>query len=199
MTCCARLTTIILFYIFMTGCSAIISESSENNRLYDKTVNMNEQILHLKVKDYEDGGNMPYKFATKAGGGENISPRISWQTLPEAKSYAIMFYDKFPAANNWVHWLIADIPNTFTDIPEGASRTDKMPAGSRELITSWGRTGYDGPQPPVGSGNHEYVVTLYALDVNKLSVPENISRGDFLKTAEPHIIAQESYSGFFER
>ena len=74
-----------------------------------------------------------------------------------------------------------------------------MPAGSRELSTSWGTTSYDGPQPPVGSGNHEYVFHVYALDVPKLDVDEAISRSDFLKAVEGHVITSETYSGWFER
>ena len=74
-----------------------------------------------------------------------------------------------------------------------------MPNGSRELMTSWGRPGYGGPQPPVGSGGHEYVAKLYALDVPTLDVDENTSRSDFLKAIEGHVITKEEYSGFFER
>jgi len=139
------------------------------------------------------------KLATKTGGGENLSPEISWQALPAAQSYALLFDDKHPVANNWVHWLVVDIPNTVTQISEGASRSDSIPEGSLELMTSWGRTGYDGPQPPVGSGNHEYVMTLYALDISSLNLSDDATKSEFLKAAQPHIIAQESWSGFFER
>ena len=142
---------------------------------------------------------MPAQFATKQGGGENISIGARWQLLPAAQSYALLFDDRAPVARNWVHWVVVDIPNTVSEIPQGASRTDKMPVGSRELVTSWGRTGYDGPQPPVSSGSHEYVATLYALDVAKLSVPENPSRKEFLNAVEGHALAQESWGGTFQR
>lgn len=159
---------------------------------------MTENVLQMQIVDYENGGRMPAKFATKNGGGENVSIGVTWQTLPAAQSYALLFDDKHPVANNWVHWLVVDISSTVTEIPEGGSRTN-MPLGARELITSWGQTGYDGPQPPVGSGDHEYVATLYALDVSKLDVDENITRSEFLKAIERHVIAEESYSGWFER
>jgi hypothetical protein len=160
---------------------------------------MNSPILHFEVTGYPNGAPMSAQFATKQGGGQNISIGAQWQTLPSALSYALLFDDRAPVAHNWVHWLVVDIPNTSTEIPEGASRTDKMPAGSRELVTSWGRTGYDGPQPPVSSGIHEYVATLYALDVSKLSVPENPTRKEFLNAVEGHIAAQESWSGTYQR
>ena len=72
-----------------------------------------------------------------------------------------------------------------------------MPAGSRELVTSWDRTGYDGPQPPPGSGYHEYVATLFALDAEKLYV-KNPSRKEFLEAVKNHTLAQAGYSGWFE-
>lgn len=160
---------------------------------------MGEKLLNLSVVGYENEGRMPLKHATVSGGGENVSIGFSWQPLPAAQSYAALFYDKHPIAHNWVHWLVVDIPNTETEIPEGASRSALMPEGSRELITSWGNAGYDGPQPPFGSGDHEYTLVLYALDIPKTSLQEKVSRDEFIKSIQHHIITQEQYSGFFER
>jgi len=164
----------------------------------NSTETMSENVLHMQIAGYENGDRMPAQFATKNGGGENVSIGVKWQTLPTAQSYALLFDDKYPMANNWVHWLVVDISNTVTEIPEGGSRVN-MPLGARELVTSWGQTGYDGPQPPVGSGDHEYVAHLYALDVPKLNVDENISRAGFSKAIGGHVIAEETYSGWFER
>ena len=185
--------------IMLLGCTS--DQSSDQPDTKDTTnlaETMNENVLQMEISGYENGGRMPALFATKGGGGENVSIGVKWQTLPAAQSYALLFDDKHPVANNWVHWLVTDISNTATEIPEGGSRTN-MPLGARELMTSWGQTGYDGPQPPVGSGDHEYVATLYALDVPKLDVDENITRSEFLKAFEGHVIAEESYSGWFER
>jgi len=190
--------------IILTGCGGQKPEvqtpqaSVKKNITTNQTDTMTKKILQLQVPAYENKGQMPVKFATKTGGGQNLSPEVRWQTLPAAQSYALLFDDKHPIANNWVHWLVVDIPNTTTNIPEGTSRTN-MPSGSKELQTSWGRTGYDGPQPPVGSGNHEYVMTLYALDIASLNMPEDATKSEFLKATQPHIIAQESWSGYFSR
>ncbi len=179
--------------IMLTGCE---SQSTDPDDL--TTEPMTENLLQLQINGYENDGRMPVKFATEGGGGENVSIGVKWTPLPAAQSYALLFDDKHPVANNWVHWLVVDIPNTATEITEGMSRTN-MPANSRELMTSWGKTGYDGPQPPVGSGDHEYVVHLYALDMPKLDVDENVSRDDFLSAIRDHMIAEETYSGWFER
>ena len=159
---------------------------------------MTDNVLQMQITGYEKGDRMPVKFATKDGGGENVSIGVKWNPLPAAQSYALLFDDEHPIANNWVHWLVVDISNTTNEIPEGGSRTN-MPLGARELMTSWGQTGYDGPQPPVGSGDHEYVATLYALDVPILNIGENITRSEFLKAIDRYVIMQEVYSGFFKR
>jgi len=180
--------------IFLSACAI--------NRTNLETPNLKQTMtpsLQFEVTGYSNGSLMPSKFVTRDGGGQNVSIGLRWQALPAAESYALLLDDKHPIANHWVHWLVVDIPNTTTEITEGASRTDRMPKGSRELRTSWGRTGYDGPEPPVGSGEHEYVATLYALDVSKLDITEKTTHAAFLKTIESHIIAQESWSGFYER
>lgn len=159
---------------------------------------MTEKLLQLQVTGYKNGDRIPAKYATVTGGGDNVSIGFKWQSLPAAQSYALLFDDKHPIANNWVHWLIVDIPLDVTEISEGESRKN-MPKGNRELITSWGKAEYDGPQPPVGSGNHEYVATLYALDIPKLNIGENNSRDEFLKAINGHIITNESWSGYFSR
>jgi len=160
---------------------------------------MNQEILQITSNNFENGGMIPVKHATKNGEGKNISPQISWPTLPIAKSYAVLLDDKHPIANGWVHWLIVNIPSSTISIPEGASRTVQMAEVGMELTTSWNKTGYDGPQPPIGSGSHEYVITLYALDTEQLDLTPENTKQDFLRAAEDHIITQKRLSGYFER
>jgi len=192
--------------IILAGCQSTHSPESQVLPAESPSNIMETASLNLQVTGYPNGGPIPAKFATRGhayrqagGGGQNLSIGLKWSAVPEAKSYAFILDDRHPVAHDWVHWLVVDIPASVTEIAEGASRTDAMPAGSRELITSWGRTGYDGPEPPPGSGNHEYVATLFALDVEKLEVANNASRKDFLKAVEPHALVKSSWSGWFER
>lgn len=136
---------------------------------------MKVEIQHFK------GGTLPSLFATVQGGGRNVSPGVRWSAVSGAKSYSLLFDDLHPMAKGWVHWKVEGIPATITEIEEGASRTAKMPKGSLEMATSWGRAGYDGPQPPKGSGPHEYVMHVYAHD------------------EKGHVIEEGKISGIFER
>jgi Raf kinase inhibitor-like YbhB/YbcL family protein len=83
-------------------------------------------------------------------------------------------------------------------IEEGASKK-KMPKGSIELQNSWGEIGYGGPQPPKGTGDHPYVVTLYALNVERLDLGANTSLSAFKKALEGKVIGTASITGKYGR
>jgi Raf kinase inhibitor-like YbhB/YbcL family protein len=85
-----------------------------------------------------------------------------------------------------------------TAIEEGASRK-KMPSGSVELKNSFGDIGYGGPQPPKGTGDHPYVVTLYALNAEKLDLQLDTSLSAFKKAVEDKVIESASITGKFGR
>jgi Raf kinase inhibitor-like YbhB/YbcL family protein len=40
-------------------------------------------------------------------------------------------------------------------------------------MTDFGQPGYGGPCPPEGHGFHTYIITLYALKVDKLGLDKN--------------------------
>jgi len=93
---------------------------------------------------------------------------------------------------------VINIPKEVTSIEEGTSRK-KMPAGSVELKNSSGDIGYGGPQPPKGTGDHPYVVTLYALKVEKLELGVSTSLSAFKKAIEGKVIESVSITGMYGR
>jgi hypothetical protein len=93
---------------------------------------------------------------------------------------------------------VADIPGDATSLPEGASG-QKLPAGAVELQNSWGKSGYGGPQPPPGTGDHPYVVTLYALSAAKLDLKPTASWADLKKAMEGKILGTASITGYYGR
>ena len=106
--------------------------------------------------------------------GKNISPQLSWRGAPEGtKSFAITLYDPdAPTGSGWWHWVAFDIPAATTGIPAGAGTPDLpgMPSGTVQSMTDFGQAGYGGPCPPLGHGPHEYLLTVYALKVEKLGL-----------------------------
>ena len=47
------------------------------------------------------------------------------------------------------------------------------PSGAQEGNTDFGKPGYGGPCPPAGPGAHHYVITAFALKVERIDVPAN--------------------------
>jgi Raf kinase inhibitor-like YbhB/YbcL family protein len=147
---------------------------------------------------FEDGGQIPDRYARGAG-GESISFPLDWRGAPEGTlSFALLLLDTHPVANGFVHWLVVDIPVTQTSLAEGASG-EAMPAGSIEGPNSSGSQGYTGPHPPPGSGEHDYVLTLYALDVDSIESPERADAAHVARVAGDHVLATTRLTGTYER
>ncbi len=155
--------------------------------------------MEISSSAFKDGERIPIQYVMVAAGGKNLSIPLTWKNAPPAtKSFALSVVDPHPVAQNWVHWLVINITASITSIPEGASRK-KMPPGATELRNSFGEIGYGGPQPPKGSGEHPYVITLYALNLEKLELGVNTSLPVFKKMIEGKMIQSASLTGKYER
>lgn len=155
--------------------------------------------MEISSPAFKDGDKIPIKYVMPGAGGKNISIPLVWKNIPSGtKSFALSIVDIHPIAQNWIHWLVINIPSNVTSIEEGASRK-KMPPGSIELKNSFGDIGYGGPQPPKGTGDHSYVVTLYALSVEKLDLSSGASLSAFKKAIEGKVIASASITGKYGR
>ena len=153
----------------------------------------------LRSAAFENGKSMPARFATADAGGSNISPPLEWTGAPAGtKSFALACIDRHPIARNWVHWLVVNIPASVTSLPEGASPS-RMPPGSLELVNSYGDIGWGGPQPPPGSGVHNYEFTVYALSVEQLDLLPRTSLDAFEAAIAGKVLGKAVLVGTFER
>jgi Raf kinase inhibitor-like YbhB/YbcL family protein len=157
--------------------------------------------MYVASSAYEDGAEMPARFATRQVlGGTGASIPLSWGDEPTGtRSFAVEMIDHHPVAREWLHWLVVDIPAQAHGIDEGASGTPAMPAGALELLNRAGRVGYGGPQPPVGSGVHDYETTVLALDIPRLGVHADATLEDVSKAMNGHILARAAIVGRFGR
>ena len=158
-------------------------------------------MFALNCQSYKHESTIPAKFTHHSvSGGEDVSPGFSWEDPPvSTKSFALSIIDPHPVANNWIHWLISDIPFRERSLQEGASGTQMIPPGSKELLNSFGETGYGGPAPPKGSGVHPYHATLYALNVASLALRKDANLRQFEQSIEGKVIAEVRFTGYFER
>ena len=151
----------------------------------------------LYAAKFKNGGYIPAEYAmTRIRGGKNISPAMFWKNAPEnTKYFALICIDLNPVAHRWVHWMVVNIPVKADKLQEGASMK-KMPAGSEELLNSFGFQGWGGPQPPPGTGVHKYLFVLLALK-DKV-IPGNITdEKSFLKSVQGKVTGKAAISGLF--
>ena len=120
------------------------------------------------------------------------------------------------ARMDFMHWILVDIPPTTTGLTKGAESDAVVPkgkptgltkngvrgandfgmfmAGNSDMAGDYG--GYDGPAPPWNDEiMHEYVFTLYALDVGSLGLSGVFSGADALAAMEGHVLASGQVVG----
>jgi Raf kinase inhibitor-like YbhB/YbcL family protein len=155
--------------------------------------------MEITSTAFKDGEKIPIQYVMPGAGGKNISVSLAWKDIPSGtKSFALSMVDPHPVAQNWVHWLVINLPANVASLEEGASGK-KMPPGAVELKNSFGDIGYGGPQPPKGTGDHPYVFTLYALKVEKLDLGANTSLSTFKKTLEGKTLGSATITGKYGR
>jgi Raf kinase inhibitor-like YbhB/YbcL family protein len=135
--------------------------------------------------------------------GKNISPELSWENAPkETRSFAITMYDKdAPTGSGWWHWIVVDIPKDVRSLKSnsGDISLDLMPKGVVQTMTDYGKGGFGGACPPVGDSAHQYVITIYALNVEKLGVGKEALPGLVGFMINAHTIAKASVIAYYGR
>lgn len=133
--------------------------------------------------------------------GEDVSVPLSWSGVPDGtKSLALIVDDpdapdpKAPRMT-WVHWVLYNIPPTATGIKE-AVKHEELPAGTREGLNDWKRTGYGGPCPPIG--RHRYFHKLYALGT-VLPDLEHPNKAALEQAMRGHILGHVELIGTYQK
>ncbi len=150
--------------------------------------------LVLKSPAFEADGKIPLKHA---GEGENTSPSLEWTNVPPGThSFALICHDPdaplvSPGTYGFVHWVLYNIPESVTSLPEG---TQEYTKGSND----GNKQGYMGPLPPNGHGAHHYFFWLFALD-KEINLESGLTLWQLLERIEPHVIGMNRLVGTYER
>ena len=154
-------------------------------------------MLELTVMSavFAMGADIPPRYTCT---GEDVSPPITWQAVPEGtRSIALICDDPDAPVGIWTHWVIFNIPADKTTLPEAVSPDARLPDGSIQGINDFHRHGYGGPCPPPGKP-HRYFFRVYALDT-MLNLPASTTRSQLLAAMEGHILAKGELMGRFQR
>ena len=155
-------------------------------------------MLEVRSAAFTEGAEIPERHTCE---GEDVSPPLQWSGAPAGtRSLALVVDDPDapdPAAPRtiWVHWVLYDIPPSAPGLPEGVARA-ALPAGTREGLNDWKRTGWGGPCPPIG--RHRYFFRLYALDapLGDLGTP---TRAKLDRALHGHVLAQAAAMGTYQK
>ncbi|HEX6636639.1 MAG TPA: YbhB/YbcL family Raf kinase inhibitor-like protein [Steroidobacteraceae bacterium] len=152
--------------------------------------------LNIETPAFAPKQRIPDQF-TRQGG--NISPRVEWSGAPaDTRSFALVVEDPDAPKGTFRHWAAYDIAPDMAWLGEGAG-SGELGSPIRQATNDFGNAHYDGPQPPPGHGTHHYHFRLFALNVDRLDVPEEATANDVLQAAMENSIAEADVVGTYSR
>ena len=152
--------------------------------------------ITIQSDAFGPGADIPARYTCQ---GEDISPPLTWSGIPADAQALVLIVDDpdapDPAAPRmtWVHWVLYDLPPDSTGLAE---QIQTLPAGTREGMNDWNRTGYGGPCPPIG--RHRYFFKLYALK-RPLGDLDNPTKAGVLQAMEGLVIGEGQLIGTYEK
>jgi Raf kinase inhibitor-like YbhB/YbcL family protein len=152
----------------------------------------------LRSPSFPPNGSIPGQYTCD---GNDVSPPLAWAEAPTAtKSFALIVDDpdapdpKAPRMT-WVHWVLYNMPASTVALPEAVAPA-ALPAGTRQGLNDWKRTGYGGPCPPIG--RHRYFHKLYALDT---VLPDlgSATKAQVEQAMKNHVLATAELIGTYQK
>lgn len=113
--------------------------------------------------------------------GQNISPPLAWTNVPAGtRSFAMIMYDQEGRSGLGVaHWVAYNIPANVTAFAENeVSRPSPKFTGGK---STQNQAIYMGPCPPVNTGQHHYVYTVIATDLEPGALPAGLAMNELLE------------------
>lgn len=139
--------------------------------------------LRLTSTTFSNNGTIPLSMVwnqcTAYPGGADQSPQLAWAGAPHrTRSFIVVAYD---VTASFTHWGMYNIASKTTSLPLNAGVVGSI--YGPQISNDFGDRSYDGPCPPttLTPVSHQYVFTVYALDVMLPTLP---NYGDFPPGAE---------------
>jgi Raf kinase inhibitor-like YbhB/YbcL family protein len=150
--------------------------------------------IEIKSRVFENEGMIPRKYTCD---GDDISPPLSWDSVPEeTKSIAVICDDPDAPMGIWVHWVVYDILPGTRELKENITPEREMDIGGIQGMNDFKKVGYGGPCPP--RGTHRYFFKIFALD-SRLELGPGATKDKLLIAMEGHILAKGELIGKYSR
>jgi Raf kinase inhibitor-like YbhB/YbcL family protein len=172
----------------------LLSSCDESEQVGLRAKGGKDMDIKITSPAFENEGLIPAKYTCD---GDDISPPLQWEAVPEGtKSIALISDDPDAPVGTWVHWVLFNLPPDTRELAESIPPDKTLPNGAKQGTTDFGRIGYGGPCPP--SGTHRYFFKIYALDT-ELDLQADARKRDLLKAMEGHILAEGQLIGKYKR
>jgi hypothetical protein len=155
--------------------------------------------IQLTSLAFAPGAPIPVQYAGQ-GVGQNISPPLAWENLPEgAVELALVMEDPdVPLRRPFVHLVATAIAPQLSGLPEGALSDGAAALGVRLGRGSFNRSGYTGPRALPGHGPHRYLFELFALN-RRLDFLVPPTRAQLMQALHGAVIGRGQLVGIFEQ
>jgi Raf kinase inhibitor-like YbhB/YbcL family protein len=154
--------------------------------------------LTITSPAFEDGATIPVEHTRD---GEDVSPPLRISGVPDGiDSLALVADDPDAPDGPFVHWLLWDLSQSTTEIPEGIRQVRRVESlgGAKQGTNDFGELGYLGPAPPEGDGPHTYRFTLYAVE-SELNAQAGTGRTTLDRQLEGKVLTSARLTGEYER
>lgn len=172
---CIAAVCVTLVAAALTGCAAPGGAGTGTER----------PVFTLSSPAFADGATLQLRHAGKLASnpncvGDNVSPPLAWTNPPEGtKSFAFLVYDQEGRSGLGVaHWVAYNIPPDVRAFAENeiAGPSPRYTGGKSTLNLPI----YMGPCPPAFTGQHHYVFTVIATDVDPGALPAGLTQQELM-------------------
>ena len=159
-------TVVLLVVLSVTGAGWSVSPAQATPQVRRQPAGVSN--LTLTSPAFASGTEFPVKYAA-ARDAAPLFPKLEWTGVPEGTvSFVLIFHDPDAALNktldDYLHWLVFNIPGNVRELPEGMPPTPKLADGTIQAKTRGNIIGYTGPGAAANGPVHHYTFELYALD-----------------------------------
>jgi Raf kinase inhibitor-like YbhB/YbcL family protein len=148
-------------------------------------------VFTLSAPAFKDGASLETRHAGNLPAnpncvGQNVSPALAWVNPPAGtRSFAFLVHDQEGRDGLGVaHWVAYDIPLQINGFAE-----NELGGGSAKYVggkNTMNLPTYMGPCPPAFTGQHHYVYTLIATDLEPGTLPAGLTHPQLMERLAGH-------------
>ena len=183
-----------MILLTMVVASACAGQPPRQSLSVDDKMAVQVTLINVTSPAFDQGDRIPVKYTAD---GVDMSPPLNWPHVREVSKWALICEDPDAPSGTFTHWVMYNIPGSYTGLPDGVTQQEELSDGSMQGRNSFGKIGYNGPAPPPGKPHH-YNFRVYGLDAH-LDLPPGITKNELETAMKGHVIAEGTLTGLYGR